>query len=1103
MPKTTLANTCKLSSGAGVDQGANMYTCTGGLSVSFNPAQPKLGDTVNFTISLKDPTDQNDFKSMGADLRIWVKNDSWFSSDENIFNKVFTGNSFQDKFIAGGSTINKAGNYTLHIEVSYQVTGAVSQMYSFVQDNQITVLAADSTGGPKLNVNTNESFADGPNITKGIRWTYLDGGSGKQAVSYKVDCGDSKGVQNVPSGQTSFRCVYGKTAQDYTAKVYAYDASGNQLVVQGITLSVTGQESTQGAGQNGDQATPGVIRGFINLIVGMVFGIIQEILYAIFYILIVPIMQAMLSIRTYTDTFVSVIYPGWIVLRNLCNIIFIIAIMVIAMGTLLRVDSYKSRSVLVQLILAALLVNFSLVIAQVILGVADTVQNQFLPNNAEVIRALAKDLMVAYRSTLFDLNLTGYWSGLVLQFMLLILSFGSFMVFLAIAAFLFIRIIMLWILLMLSPLAYAAGALPSTAHYRTEWWTTFLKYAFFTPIMAFFLNLTAIIATTYKTNPIFGALGIKDSDFGGGTAGSIAGFVFRAGSTLLLIVFLIVALKVAESFSIFGAGEISKFAKGGMFLPVKALKTGVGAGAGAVGRAYAKWTTGKIKTAQDIADKSGKKIDQAKAFGWRAAQMLNPTVAKRAWEERKHDKELEAYTEAVGHTRDTLNRFMPTEWSRDHHTGKLKLGQKTYYGKIGHDNMIAHKRSEWEKAHLTMEEKVEAFLGAKHGDEVEALMYIMGDGRHENDYMLRIRSNPEWKEKYEKKLAAQKKLQLLDQGMDEATATKMAQDWAKKNAKAYYDKVEYPELLLEKLKEGHVSEPDALKRIAHLQEWYEGEQKGRGIGMVVVDEDGETRLASDITFYKNVDEQKGHGEFLKQLNKLGIFEEVKDPSGNLTALKFKIINKKNGKEIEPAKVITDYASLQSAISETKSKYDNHKDHAYKQADLGYAIAGRRGWVLDASIRANRGKGEGWAASQEAGQDSIQEEDGSYIGSTSFGEAAFTGTPLGTTTAYGKSRNPQSRAPVEIGMRKDARGQIVVDYLQFAMKYKENKEWIKAFIDQQKLTKEWVQKNIIDKINSAEVYRDEDGEVVDLKAAAGLASDAQMKIEDFFPPSKSA
>ena len=114
-----------------------------------------------------------------------------------------------------------------------------------------------------------------------------------------------------------------------------------------------------------------------------------------FSVIVSPMLASLLSVRVYTDGFVNVIYPGWEILRNVCNIYFILAIIAIAMGTLFRVESYKFRHLLVQLIIAALTVNFSLIIGQAILGVADTVQNQFLPNNEQVINQLSRDLMPA------------------------------------------------------------------------------------------------------------------------------------------------------------------------------------------------------------------------------------------------------------------------------------------------------------------------------------------------------------------------------------------------------------------------------------------------------------------------------------------------------------------------------------------------------------------------------------------------------------------------------------------------------------------------------------------------------------------------------------
>ncbi len=71
-------------------------------------------------------------------------------------------------------------------------------------------------------------------------------------------------------------------------------------------------------------------------------------------------------------------------MNQLCNIFFILALIIIAMATLFRIDSYKYRDLLVQLIIAALLINFSLVIAQAVLGLADTVQAQFFADKTTI-----------------------------------------------------------------------------------------------------------------------------------------------------------------------------------------------------------------------------------------------------------------------------------------------------------------------------------------------------------------------------------------------------------------------------------------------------------------------------------------------------------------------------------------------------------------------------------------------------------------------------------------------------------------------------------------------------------------------------------------------
>src|SRR5690606_15480277 len=62
-----------------------------------------------------------------------------------------------------------------------------------------------------------------------------------------------------------------------------------------------------------------------------------------------------------------------------------------------------------------------------------------------------------------------------------------------------IRIVALWILTVLSPLAYVFAAFPQTNGYANKWWGEFWKYATIGPVLAFFLWLTLTITAAGNT----------------------------------------------------------------------------------------------------------------------------------------------------------------------------------------------------------------------------------------------------------------------------------------------------------------------------------------------------------------------------------------------------------------------------------------------------------------------------------------------------------------------------------------------------------------------------------------------------------------------------
>jgi len=83
----------------------------------------------------------------------------------------------------------------------------------------------------------------------------------------------------------------------------------------------------------------------------------------------------------------------------------------------------------------------------------------------------------------------------------------AFIAFALFAILLLIRTIFIWLLLIIAPIAWLLWILPATSKLFQDWWNSFLKWTFFAPIASFFMWL----ATTVWTKMIEGSLTVKIS----------------------------------------------------------------------------------------------------------------------------------------------------------------------------------------------------------------------------------------------------------------------------------------------------------------------------------------------------------------------------------------------------------------------------------------------------------------------------------------------------------------------------------------------------------------------------------------------------------------
>lgn len=292
------------------------------------------------------------------------------------------------------------------------------------------------------------------------------------------------------------------------------------------------------------------------------------------------------------DRFLSVpeVKSGWIVTRDLCNMFFILILLTIGFATIFRIEGYGAKRLLVKLIIAAILINFSFLISGLIIDSSQVIMKTFRSSIGGSFSAAAasvagiqnqygnKDSAPTYDDAFKCLS----WDAIGSIIKTIAFGIILFFVILAIAIILVIRLIALWILVILSPFAYLLSILPKTQDLASRWWSTFLKYCFIGPVMMFFMMLALKLgegANQFTASYIQGQASNATS-FIGLTLESFLRF-------LMMILLLIAGASSAVWLSIAGAGKVvggvQGFAKGtGKLAGRGVLRGGAAGGVGAL-----------------------------------------------------------------------------------------------------------------------------------------------------------------------------------------------------------------------------------------------------------------------------------------------------------------------------------------------------------------------------------------------------------------------------------------------------------------------------------------------------------------------------------------
>jgi len=307
---------------------------------------------------------------------------------------------------------------------------------------------------------------------------------------------------------------------------------------------------------------------------------------------------------------------GWTLLRDIVNMLFILGLAYIGLATALDFGGFNTKKIFANLLLIALLINFTPVICGVIVDISNILSNFFL-RNADFAGIVTPFGM--FEGSIKDIigDIANFVT-LLKTLILIIYGLLSSLILFLFALIFIVRGPIIWILVILSPLAFFSWIFPKTkGMIWDKWWNQFLQWSFIVIPASFFLYLAqqAIVKKDELTH--------SSTDPTGGMFLSLAPY-------FVILLFMIFGFAMALQINAMGSGAI-----------IGGIKRGTKAGAKAAGKTAARlgWQ-GAGAAAGAVA---GGAIAEAGRIGrgYKAGRTLglSPTKAagealKRSWQRR-------------------------------------------------------------------------------------------------------------------------------------------------------------------------------------------------------------------------------------------------------------------------------------------------------------------------------------------------------------------------------------------------------------------------------------------------------------------------------------
>ena len=222
-------------------------------------------------------------------------------------------------------------------------------------------------------------------------------------------------------------------------------------------------------------------------------------------------------------------------------------------------------------------------------------QDESTTDDAEILAAQQEFERATAEETLLSQQLANQQKELPNTLIQLIVAMLGVIAFILVATFalafaglsLLIRVVILWFLMILSPIAFLFFVIPGLSSHAKQWWDTLIKQAFFAPAFFFLFGLTVQMISTPQARALFetGEKIAKQAGAGAVNTALIVSFTSFTYYTLLIIM-LMASVMVAKNMG----GKAAEWAEKG----ARAARDATLGYAGRVSKKYAVEATGAV-----------------------------------------------------------------------------------------------------------------------------------------------------------------------------------------------------------------------------------------------------------------------------------------------------------------------------------------------------------------------------------------------------------------------------------------------------------------------------------------------------------------------------